>query len=168
MYELILAFYQLLQQQDGFHLHIGGGAHELHGDYASALRSLVQRLQLQDKVTFYGPVQDAAAWHQRVDIFISNSYSEGLQVSPMEAIASGCYCLSHAWEGADELLPAEDLYLTDDELVEKILAYANCSPHQRQLKQAAQLQRVQERFDMDGVKVQVRQLVEEVGSSWKR
>jgi len=167
VYELILAFYELLQQQDGFHLHIGGGEHELHGDYYAALRYLVQRLNLQDKVTFYGTVKDAAEWHQRIDIFISNSYSEGLQVSPMEAIASGCYCLAHAWDGADELLPADDIFLTNAELIQKILSYANSSPQERRLRQAAQLGIVRARFDMNVIKAQVRQLVEEVGAGWK-
>lgn len=168
VYELILAFYELIQQQDRFHLHIGGGEHELHGDYYVALRSLVERLNLQNKVTFYGPVRDAAEWHQRIDIFISNSYSEGLQVSPMEAIASGCYCLAHAWDGADELLPVDDIYLTNAELIHKVLAYANSSPQNRRSKQAAQLEIVRKRFDMETIKAQVRQLVEEVGAGWKK
>jgi hypothetical protein len=38
----------------------------------------------------------------------------------MEAVASGCYCLSHDWDGADELLPAENLYLTDSQLRQSV------------------------------------------------
>lgn len=167
VYELILAFSELVEQRPGFHLHIGGGAHELHGDYYQAMQVLVRRLHLEGCVTFYGNVTDSRAWHQRVDIFISNSYSEGLQVSPMEAIASGCYCLSHAWDGADELLPPDDIYITDRELIHKILAFADGTLQERREKQEAQRTLVHERFDVDRIKLQIRNLVEEVGDNWK-
>jgi glycosyltransferase involved in cell wall biosynthesis len=166
VYELILAFSELVQQRPGFHLHIGGGAHILHGDYYQAMQILVRRLGLDDKVTFYGNVTETEEWHKRLDIFISNSYSEGLQVSPMEAVGSGCYCLSHAWDGADELLPVGDIYVTDKELIDKILAYADGSMQERSSKREAQLVRVRENFDVDQIKVQIRRLVEEVGKGW--
>ena len=167
VYELILAFSELVQQRPDFHLHIGGGAHVLHGDYYQAIQMLVRRLDLEDKVTFYGNVTETEIWHKRIDVFISNSYSEGLQVSPMEAIGSGCYCLSHAWDGADELLPVDDIYVTDSELINKILVYADSSPQERRSKREAQLTLVRERFDVEKIKVQIRRLVEEVGSGWK-
>jgi glycosyltransferase involved in cell wall biosynthesis len=166
VYELILAFSELVQQRQGFHLHIGGGAHVLHGDYYQAMKILVRRLDLEDKVTFYGNVSETEAWHKHIDIFISNSYSEGLQVSPMEAIGSGCYCLSHAWDGADELLPLADIYITDKELINKVLIYSDCSSQDRLSKREAQLAVVRENFDVDRIKVQIRRLVEEVGSHW--
>jgi glycosyltransferase involved in cell wall biosynthesis len=84
----------------------------------------------------------------------------------MEAIGSGCYCLSHAWDGADELVPAGDIYVTDKELIDKILAYADGSLQERSSKREAQLVRVRENFDVDKIKVQIRRLVEEVGSGW--
>jgi glycosyltransferase involved in cell wall biosynthesis len=97
-----------------------------------------------------------------VDIFISNSYSEGLQVSPMEAIASGCYCLLHEWDGADELLPAENLYLTDQELVEKIIHYSQQPEQEKTRLKALQRERVCRLFNLDEIKVQLRQMVEAV------
>jgi glycosyltransferase involved in cell wall biosynthesis len=123
VYELILAFYELCHLKQGFHLHIGGGRHDRFGDYYTALYALVTKLNLIDQVTFYGHVTDPQVWYQKIDIFISNSYSEGLQVSPMEAIASGCYSLSHHWDGADELIPSDALFFSERELVEKICLY---------------------------------------------
>ncbi|HMN29574.1 MAG TPA: glycosyltransferase family 4 protein, partial [Caldilineaceae bacterium] len=105
VYDLILSFYELTQKQRGLHLHIAGGADPAFEDYYRALHHLVNELKLQEKVTFYGNVAEPWLWYPKIDIFISNSYSEGLQVAPMEAMASGCYCLSHRWEGAEELLP---------------------------------------------------------------
>ena len=165
VYELILAFSELCALRDDLHLHIGGGPHPKFRDYAFALESLVDRLKLQDKVTFYGPVKAPQAWYRKIDIFISNSYSEGLQVSPMEAIASGCYCLSHDWDGANELLPGDDLYLTDQQLVRKVLQYAELTEDEKNQRQAWQRERVCSQFDLDQIKIQIRQQVEAVAAA---
>jgi glycosyltransferase involved in cell wall biosynthesis len=163
VYELILAFYELNQKVDGFKLHIGGGPHMRFGDYYEAMERLVSDLKLQDRVIFYGNVTDASQWYSNIDIFISNSYSEGLQVSPMEAVASGCYCLAHRWAGADELLPDENLYFTDHELINKILDYAQAPLEDQKARRQSLVSRVQDCFDMEKVKIQVRSVVEEVG-----
>ena len=112
-------------------MHIAGGMDQSFEDYYYALQSIVADLGIQEKVTFYGNVKETWDWYHKIDIFISNSYSEGLQVAPMEAMASGCYCLSHRWRGADELLPQEYLYFTDTELREKILQYCVTSEEKK-------------------------------------
>jgi glycosyltransferase involved in cell wall biosynthesis len=163
VYELILAFYELNKIRGDYRLHIGGGEHPLFRDYFRALHGLVEKLGLQERVIFYGRVEQPETWYGNIDIFISNSYSEGLQVSPMEAIASGRYCLSHYWEGADELLPVDSLYLTEQELIRRILDYSDLSQTQRLEKIAAQQALVRERFDIHKVKGEIRRLVEQVG-----
>jgi glycosyltransferase involved in cell wall biosynthesis len=163
VYELILAFYELSRQRDDFHLHIGGGEAPGLAEYFQAIQILIQKLSLQDKVTIYGHVKNPEEWYQHVDIFISNSYSEGLQVAPMEAIASGCYCLAHYWDGADELLPAENLYFSDSELIEKILSYSSLTEAERLQRQSRLRQLVVDQFDVDKTKVQIRQLIEAAG-----
>jgi len=119
VYELILDFYELNRLNNGFTLHIGGGVRARFKDYYEALHRLVSKLNLNDKVLFYGHISDPQNWYHKIDILISNSYSEGLQVTPMEAIASGCYCLSHYWDGAEELLPEENLFFTSRELLKR-------------------------------------------------
>ncbi len=168
VYELILAFTQSGLEWEGYRLHIGGGKHPRFGDYYEAMQRLVERLGLQEKVIFYGNVEDPAAWYRNIDIFISNSYSEGLQVSPMEAIASGCYCLSHEWDGADELLGPEALYTTDNELAEHIRAYANMEEKERKIARYKQRERVTQNFNSTKIKVQIRELVEQVGEKYKQ
>jgi glycosyltransferase involved in cell wall biosynthesis len=165
VYELILSFYELTRTRNGFHLHVAGGKRPLFADYYEALHALVERLSLQDRVTFYGDVTNPSEWYQNIDVFVSNSYSEGLQVSPMEAIASGCYCLSHWWQGAEELLPEHDLCLTDRELMDKLLDYCNAGEAVRAAMRERQRSIVTERFDIERTKVQIRRLVEEVGAS---
>jgi glycosyltransferase involved in cell wall biosynthesis len=165
VYELVLAFYELAQQRDDLHLHIGGGAAAAFKDYAVALRLLVQKLDLESRVTFYGHVARPQDWYQEIDVFISNGYSEGLQVAPMEAMASGCYCLSHRWDGAEELLPEENLFFTNRELNKRLLQYCD-APEAEQQRQQAQLRAlVEERFNVDKTKVQIRHLLEEVGAT---
>ena len=124
VYELILDFYDLLQENDGFLLHIAGDKVGSFADYFEALHYLVMKLGIQDKVIFHGYLPDPVEWYSKIDIFISNSYSEGLQVALMEAMASGCYCLSHRWKGADELLPDPYLFFTGKQMREKIIRFS--------------------------------------------
>jgi glycosyltransferase involved in cell wall biosynthesis len=171
VYELILEFYELVktgdgQEADSFHLHIGGGKHILHGDYYNAMHTLVKRLGLEAKVTFYDNVPDPQNWYNGIDIFISNSYSEGLQLAPMEAMASGCYTLSHRWEGADELLPEGNLFFTGTELRQLILEYKDAPEAEKLRRREALRAIVCDKFDINQIKVQICQLVEEVGRAW--
>lgn len=167
VYELILAFEESKLYQQGFTLHIGGGKHPKFGDYYVAIHQLVERLSLQEAVRFYEHVEDAKAWYQNIDIFISNSYSEGLQVSPMEAIASGCYCLSHHWDGADELLPSENLFITGLEMNKKINEYAALSPDQQIQKITDLKNRVSRHFDIINISTEILSLVESVGAKYQ-
>ncbi|MDT8306345.1 MAG: glycosyltransferase family 4 protein [Anaerolineae bacterium] len=165
VYELILAFHRLDQLRPGFHLHIGGGEAAGFGEYYEAMRALVAKLGLEDKVTFYGHVERPEAWYGKIDIFISNGYSEGLQVSLLEAIASGCYSLSHYWDGADELMPADTLYFGEAELVERILCYAELPEQERQRRRLALHEVVAARNDVDETKRQIRQIIEDVAAT---
>jgi glycosyltransferase involved in cell wall biosynthesis len=132
IYELILAFNTLLRKNPQMELHIGGHDRPAHQDYYEALHYLVEKLNITEKVKFHGRVEDRWSWYQSIDIFISNSYSEGMQVAPLEAAASGCYCLSHWWEGADEIFSLDQLYLSEQELIEKITRYYQASEEERQ------------------------------------
>ena len=164
VYELVLMFHELLKERHGFHLHIGGGRAAGFGEYYEAVSQLVDRLGLSRQVTFYGHVAKPEDWYPRIDIFISNGYSEGLQVSPMEAMATGCYCLSHQWDGAEELLPAGQLYYTNTELKDLILRYADTTAAEQEAARARMRALVCDRFNVDVTKVQIRQTIEEAAA----
>ena len=165
VYELVLGFYDLVQLRGDFHLHIGGGKHPKFKEYYGILHGLVENLSIQDKVTFYDRVSNPQDWFHQIDIFISNSYSEGLQVSCIEAMASGCYCFSHHWDGADELLPDEHLFYTNGQMVEKILQYSLLPEAEKREKLAVLRSTVEEKYDIDKTKLQIRQVLEQVGAA---
>jgi glycosyltransferase involved in cell wall biosynthesis len=164
VYELILSFYELLRRGGDYHLHIGGGPDPAFEDYYHAMQYLVDELELHEKVTFYGNVTDPWNWYPKIDIFISNSYSEGLQVALMEAMASGCYCLSHRWDGVNEMLPGNQLYYSDNELVQKIINYDESPELNKQAIKRSMREIACEKFDINQTKAQFRQAIEAVGA----
>lgn len=164
IYEVILSLHQLRQDGRPFTLHVAGAPGE--GDarrYAWALQRLVEKLHLQNAVTFYDHVQDVAGWLPTIDVFISNSYWEGQQVALMEAMASGCYCLSHCWDGTEEMLPAENIFTTDGDLRVKLLAYAQLNEAAKTQEQARMRAIAEERFDERRMVSQIIDVIEALG-----
>ncbi len=133
VYELILAFQVLLKEMPGLHLSIGGGEYPRERDYYEALLSLVSKLNLEDRITFHGRVNERWNWYRDIDIFVSFSYSEGMQVAPLEAAASGCYCLSHWWDGAEEIFPIDQLFLSETDFVKEALRYCSATEEERRV-----------------------------------
>jgi glycosyltransferase involved in cell wall biosynthesis len=162
VYDLVLTFAELLEEGHQFHLHIGGGLAPGSEDYYEALHGLVGRLGLQDKVTFYGHQSKPEQWYPLIDVFVSNSFSEGLQVSPMEAMASGCHCVSHRWAGAEELLPDSHLYDTNAQLKRLLVDHARLPDAERAALRTRMRNMVTERFNVDVTKAQIRGVVEDV------
>jgi glycosyltransferase involved in cell wall biosynthesis len=163
VYDLILSFSDLLKFKDDFHLHIGGDDHPAYEDYSESLHSLVHDLGIDNKVTFYGHVEEPWNWYPKIDIFISNSYSEGLQVAPMEAMASGCYPLVHRWRGADELVPEENLYFTNQDLISKILKYRDMPEDEKKLARQHIRAIACEKFDIKQTKTKILSVIEKAG-----
>lgn len=164
VYEAVLML-DLLRREHGLaaRLHIGGswaGDWESE-DYYEALCRLVRRLDLTDHVVFHGHVDDVPSWLRRIDVFISNGYREGQQVALLEAMATGCCCLSHTWDGAEEVLPPECLYTTEAELAAKIAAYAGQSEAERAQLRARMRALAEARFDIETTKAGVRAVIEE-------
>jgi glycosyltransferase involved in cell wall biosynthesis len=164
VYELILMFSELIQERPSFRLHIAGGQAPGDGDYYDALQQLVDRLGLRDKVKFYGHLTKPEEWYPLIDVYVSNGFSEGLQVSPMEAMSSGCYCVSHQWDGADELMPVENLFYTNTELKNLLIQYADLSEAEKQATRMRLRGMICERFNVDVTKQQIRRVIEETAA----
>lgn len=161
VYESVLLVHSLRAAGHAARLYVAG---EPAGDYryALAVERLVRELGLQDVISFDGQVSDMPSWLQKIDIFISNSFWEGQQVALLEAMAAGCYCLSHFWAGAEEMAPAANLFITEAQLQEKILAYAALPEGKKCEQQAALRQLAVERFDITQTTQQIRQIIAEL------
>lgn len=160
---LVVALHQLLQQGHDLSLRIGGSTNETrYQRYADELALLVRRLDLESNVIFDGQVTDTPEWFKQIDIFVSNSFSEGLQVALLEAMASGCQCLSFAWDGVEEMLPLNNIYLSEAELMDKIREYAQLSNEEKAQQTQALRCIVEDRFNIDDRKHDVCQVVEDV------
>ncbi len=163
IYEIILTLHELRQKGHNATLAIAGEAQSA-GDqrYKASITRLVKKLNLGSAVSFDGYVNDAPAWLQGIDIFISNSFWEGQQVALLEAMASGCYCLSHHWAGAEEMLPPENLYLTQNTLQQKIISYANLPETEKAARRAQLRQLAVKNFDIERTKAEIRHVIEQV------
>lgn len=124
VYELILAFVEMLAAGLDLHLHVAGmpGSDLFARDYVPIPR-LADKLGISDRVHLEGYVNDAPRWFKKIDIFVSNSYTETQHVALQEAMASSCYCLAHFWDGVEEFMPKEYLFGTNRQLVDKVVAF---------------------------------------------
>ncbi len=163
IYEMVMTIYRIKRLGFRPHLYIGGGwdSGGFFETYYVAILRLIEKLDLSNEVTICGEVKQPSEWLKNIDIYVSNSYFEGQQVSLIEAMASGCYCLAHAWEGAGEIVPQENLFLTDEELVQKIVEYAKMDDLKRNQRQARMREIASEKFDVKRQIAQIRNVVDE-------
>lgn len=163
VYEAVLCLYELRRQGYPFTLDVAGPLEdERERRYPLALQSLVERLGLTEHVSLRGHIADMAAWYQDIDVFLSNSFWESGQNALKEAMASGCYCLSHWWGGAEEVLPATHLFFTDSDLREKLLAYAALTEEEKAEAQAEMRSIAEAKFDVRQMTQQIVELVDDV------
>jgi glycosyltransferase involved in cell wall biosynthesis len=164
VYEMILTLHELNKRGHRLQLHLAGEPREGATDqrYYASLQRAVEKLGLQRQVVFHGQVNDPAAWLREIDIYVSNSYWEGQQNALIEAMATGCYCLSHFWDGAEEILLPEYLCRTDLELQEKIIAYCRMSQEVRETHKRCLRQLAAEKFNLESAKARMREVLEEV------
>ena len=170
IYETILSIYGLKQQGYQPHLTIAGGrwADGYFDDYLVSIQRLIEKLGLQNDVALVGFVKDTAAWLQTIDLFISNSYWEGQQVALVEAMAAGCYCLAHNCDGAEEVVPAEQLFLTDAELQQKVIEYANLPVAIKQQRHDQMRAIACSKFDAEDQKAAIRRIFVEVAQTYHK
>ncbi|RPI29584.1 MAG: glycosyltransferase [Acidobacteria bacterium] len=150
VYETILTVQDLRKQGHCFRLHLAGeppkGA--TNARYYAAMQSAVAKLDLGTQVIFYGQVQDAERWLRKIDVFVSNSFWEGHQVALIEAMASGCYCLSHFWDGVEEVLPSEYIHATDSELQQNLVRYSEMTESEKHRHHARMRKIAEDEFDL--------------------
>lgn len=120
IYELLFAFAKMKEQLPQLKLLIVGKTKE---DYFLAVTRLIEKLLLQDSVTFLGYTNDLLPIYQKTDIVISNSIQESFSVVVQEARLCGCHTLAHTWGSSTEFLPESSLFLEPQTLVDKVIEF---------------------------------------------
>ena len=161
VYEIIIMMKQLLEMGHDAELHIAGG--KIHApdmdEYFEAVHRIVKKLGLEGSVHFSGQVTTTAEWLKDIDVFVSNSYWEGQQVALLEAMASGCTSYSHFWDGAEEMLPEDHVYYSENQLLERLVAYWKLSDGDREAIRRNMRAIAEEKFDIENTKLGIRNAI---------
>jgi len=165
VYEMILCLHELRQSGLPFTLRIAGSRPKTERRYAWALDSLVEKLSLYDAVHFEGHRGDISDWLSNIDVFVSNSYWEGQQVALLEAMASGCYCLSHFWDGVTDILPGSNIFVTDGDLRTKLERYAAIPEERKQQEMCRTRAIAEEKFDERRMAADIIRVIERAAQS---
>ena len=72
--------------------------------YRRRLESLIQQLNLTDRVRLIGRMDDISELHCALDIFVSASHSESFGLAIVEAMAAGTAVVATETEGAQEII----------------------------------------------------------------
>lgn len=97
--DLIAAFDRVREQQSDAHLLIAG-----EGPQRAALEEDAKRRGLTDFVHLPGRRADLRKWMQRANVFVLSSQWEGMPNVLLEAMASGCPCVSTDVEGVRDIM----------------------------------------------------------------
>lgn len=170
VYEMVLTLAQINRQGYSYTLHLGGLPDKNFNNqrYYASLQSAARKLGLQDQVVFHGWVQQPDVWLRDMDIVVCNSFWEGQPNALVEAMAAGCYCLSHFWDGADEILPEAYIYSTEGELIQKLIDYYDMPEADRQVHLARLRSIAVEKFDFARSEKKYREALEAAARSSMR
>ncbi|MDI3469610.1 MAG: galactosyltransferase-related protein [Pseudolabrys sp.] len=115
---------RLVDRDTGYHLHVAGEANCPRT--ARYLRHLIDAMDLGRFITFYGRIADIDTWYRDKGVLLSTTLYESFGMNIGEAMASGCWPVVHDYPGAAKTWPAEALFATVDQAVERVLhAQAN-------------------------------------------
>jgi len=153
VYTTLQTFYDVLQRDRRWKLHLVGSWESPAGwegtNYTEPCKELMEDLDIGSKVYLSPNMPPArwAAWLRDMDIFVSNSLREGLQVSVVDAMLAGVYPLINCWRGSDEYYPADNIFKTQSELVDKIFEWEGRSVEEKRRLSGEMRAWAAERFD---------------------
>jgi len=117
---LIHYFNELLKRDNRYSLHIAGSIDDKRA-YLS-LYNLICKYGLQDRVKFYGNIDNIPQWLEDKHYIISTSLWEGCPLNIVEAMAMGCKPIIFSWIGSDSLYPPDFLFTSSGEFCNLILS----------------------------------------------
>lgn len=131
VYSSIQAFYDLLRHDPEWTFHLKGEWEKGYGaswegtQYTEPCKELIEDMGISDAVELSQNLPRAGwrDWLHDKDVIISNGIREGTHVSLAEAMMCGVYPLVNCWRGAENYYPKANVYRTQREMVDKILAW---------------------------------------------
>ena len=96
------------------------------GECRSDLEALAAELEIAHQVPFAGFRRDVDRIYAALDLTVLSSYNEGMPVSLIEAISSGCYVVSTRVGGVEDLVDTDGVGVTvppgqPDDLAEAVV-----------------------------------------------
>ena len=116
---------EILAADPGYTLHIAGElfGDELHqGELKHYLRHIEKELGIQDRVFYYGRVEDVSSWLDDKDFILSTSIREGHPVNILEGMAKGLKPVIHNYPGAGSCYPEKWIFNTAQECRDIVLS----------------------------------------------
>jgi glycosyltransferase involved in cell wall biosynthesis len=110
--------------------HIAGTFQEAR--FEIYMRHLIKEMSLENHVVFHGWVKDLPLFLEAMNYEISTSPWEGCPNNVIEAMACGTKPLIHNWPGAKQLFPANLVFNTVSEFLEKLHDEAYDSSYYRE------------------------------------
>lgn len=111
---------ELVEENPAFKLHVAGTFQDER--YEIYLKHMAKEMGIEDNIIYYGFVQDMDSFWQGKGVILSTSIHEGHPLNIMEGAARGLRPVVHNFYGAKELYPAEWLFNTTSEAVDRISA----------------------------------------------
>ncbi len=111
---LLQAFQTILKTDPCFRLHVAGSFQEIRTEVY--VRHILQAMDLTERVTFHGWVEDIPSFLRDMNYVISTSQWEGCPNNILEAMACGIRPIIHNWMGARELFPEECVFSSLEEV----------------------------------------------------
>ncbi len=129
------------------------------GSYLPDIKKRVEEHQLQGCVEFAGMVENVAAFHQTLDIYVQPSYSEGLSNAVLEAMSSSLPVIASNVSGNVDLVKegiTGSLFESgdSDDLAEKLTMLIN-DPSQRIRMGSQGRQRIEHGFSIESISNQL-------------
>jgi SAM-dependent methyltransferase len=110
---------RLVKLDPAYHLHVAGEV--ICARTARYLDHLIGEMKLGRSISFYGRIADIDSWYRDKGVLLSTTLYESFGMNIGEAMASGCWPVVHNYPGAAKTWPAETLFATVDQAVERIV-----------------------------------------------
>ena len=95
----------------------------LGGKRLGPFRRFANRLGLEHRVSFLGPVEDITPYYAAADVYVQPTFYDPCSLVVLEALACGLPVITSRFNGAAELMTADvHGYIIDDPANERLLA----------------------------------------------